>query len=159
MNVGAGGNWKRFNEKTNNEVIQQKSNVSCLSAVGERLLKNRGISISQDVIRDIIGEPSTVSMLANVLNQFDFIDEKTKWHGVVTDNKGVEFLLSQKNWGAIFIEDYFFNKIGHAVLIDGKTPTGLIKIKDSFDQTSYEITETEFFKFWGGEVIFYGKIK
>jgi hypothetical protein len=97
--------------------------------------------------------------LANALNQFDFIDEKTKWHGVVTDNEGVEFLLNQKNWGAIFIEDYLFNKIGHAVLIDGKTPTGLIKIKDSFDQTSYEITKAEFFKFWGGEVIFYGKIK
>lgn len=54
MKAGAGGNWKRFHEKIDNEVIQQKSNVSCLSAVGEMLLKNRGIFISQDIIRDII---------------------------------------------------------------------------------------------------------
>ena len=159
MKTGAGGNWKRFDEKVDSSVIQQTSGVSCLSAVGEMLLKNRDIIVSQAEIRDIIGEPSTASMLANALNRFDFSDEKLKWRGIVTNNEGVKFLFRQKNWSAILIEDYLLNKMGHAVLIHGKTRNGLIKINDSFDQTSYRITEAEFFKYWGGEVIFYGTIK
>jgi Peptidase C39 family len=159
MKAGAGGNWKRIDEKFDSSIIQQTSGISCLSAVGEMLLKNQGIFVSQAEIRDIIGEPSTASMLAFALNHFDISDGKNKWHGIVTDNEGVRFLLRQKNWSAILIEDYLLNKMGHAVLIDGKTPHNLIKIKDSFDQTSYKITEPEFFGYWGGEVVFYGKIK
>lgn len=159
MKAGAGGNWKRFNEILDESVIKQTSGISCLSAVGEMLLKNRGINVSQHKIRDIIGEPSTVSRLAYALNLFDLADENQKWHGIVTDDEGIRYLFRQKNWSAILIEDYLLNKIGHAVLIVGKTTQGLMKIKDSFDQTSYDITEEEFFKFWGGEVIFYGKIK
>ena len=44
-------------------------------------------------------------------------------------------------------------KLGHAVFIDGKTRSGLIKIKDPFDQTSYKMTAEDFWENWGGQVI------
>ena len=44
---GAGGNWKRIDEKFDAEIIKQTSGLSCVSAVGEMLLKRRGISLSQ----------------------------------------------------------------------------------------------------------------
>jgi hypothetical protein len=69
--VGAGGNWKRINEKFDASIIKQTSGLSCVSAVGEMLLVSRGISLSQTRILDIIGEPATAIDLAQVLNQFD----------------------------------------------------------------------------------------
>lgn len=49
--------------------------------------------------------------------------------------------------------------MGHTVLIDGETRDGLIKIKDPFDQTVYQMSVGDFLNHWAGEVIFYGRIK
>jgi len=51
--VGAGGNWKRIDEKFDASIIKQTSGLSCVSAVGEMLLASRGISLSQTRILDI----------------------------------------------------------------------------------------------------------
>jgi ABC-type bacteriocin/lantibiotic exporter with double-glycine peptidase domain len=157
MKSGAGGNWKRFDEKFDSSVVKQTSGISCVSAVGEMLLKSLGINVSQQIILDIIGEPATASSLAKVLNEFADSTETEKWHGTVTDEDSLEILLKRKNWAVILREP--LERFGHAVIVDGKTRGGLIKIKDPFDQTSYKMTKADFLNHWGGEVIFYGTVK
>ena len=43
--------------------------------------------------------------------------------------------------------------MGHAVVVAGRTETGMVKILDSFDQTSYKMSIEEILECWGGEVI------
>lgn len=153
MESGAGGNWRRFDEKFDASIVKQTTGISCLSALGEMLLKGRRLSISQEVIRDIIGEPSDVDKLSRALNQFDKSDDAFVWRGIATSNESLENLLRHhKNWGVILREGYP-TRIGHAVFINGKTRHNLIKIKDPFDQTSYKMTMEDFLNHWGGEVI------
>lgn len=153
MKSGAGGNWRRFDEKIDASIAKQTTGVSCLSALGEMLLKGRGLSISQETIRDIIGEPAYIGNLARTLNRFDTAEDGFVWRSFATTDESFEKLLRRhKNWGVILINDYL-DKIGHAVFIAGRTRSGLIKIKDPFDQTSYKMTKEDFFKHWGGEVI------
>ncbi len=151
MKVGAGGNWRRFDEKFDATILKQ-SDLSCVSTVGEMLLKNRGIDVSQDTIRDIIGVPAYVEALAMVLNDFDTdnLDGKI-WRGFTTDLDGLNLLVKLKNVGVIMKEP--LERLGHAVFLDGKTRSGLFKIKDPFDQTSYKMTEKDFWENWGGQVI------
>jgi ABC-type bacteriocin/lantibiotic exporter with double-glycine peptidase domain len=153
---GAGGNWKRSDEKFDAEIIKQTSGLSCVSAVGEMLLISRGISLPQQEILDIIGEPATAQDLARVLNQFDDITEEIQWHGTATNENEFENLIDGEIFAVILREPL---TMGHAVLIAGKTSDGLIKIRDPFDQTAYKMTFEEFFNHWAGEVIFYGRIK
>jgi hypothetical protein len=48
MKSGAGGNWRRFDESLDASIIKQTTGISCLSALGEMLLKRRGVSVSQE---------------------------------------------------------------------------------------------------------------
>lgn len=150
MKSGAGGNWRRFDEKFDASITKQTTGVSCVSAIGEMLLKNREINVSQKEILDIIGEPADVGSLARCLNQFDVSDDGKIWRGLVTEEQSLDVLFRQKNWAVILQEPL---GLGHAVLIDGRTRRGLIKIKDPFDQTSYKMTEEDFLNNWGGQVI------
>ena len=156
MKSGAGGNWRRLDEKFDGSIVKQTSGLSCVSAVGEMLLKNRGIFVLQKQILDIIGEPATLENLAKILNQFDNLADRKQWNGTVTDEDGLEILLQRENWAVVLREPL---TMGHAVYIDGKTKDGLIIIKDPFDQTSYKMTKFDFLNNWSGEVIFYGKTK
>lgn len=151
MKAGAGGNWRRFDEKFDPTIIKQ-TDLSCVSTVGEMLLKNRGISVSQEIIRDIIGVPSYPEALAECLNRFDKNNNDGKvWRSFTTDLDGIEILVKLRNFGVILKESN--EKLGHAVFIDGKTRSKLIKIKDPFDQTSYKMTTEDFWENWGGQVI------
>jgi ABC-type bacteriocin/lantibiotic exporter with double-glycine peptidase domain len=153
--VGAGGNWKRIDEKFDAGIVKQTSGLSCVSAVGEMLLKRRGIFLSQQEILDIIGEPATAEDLAQVLNRFDVSIKGQRWHGIATDESELEKLL--KGSFAVILREPLL--MGHTVLVDGETNDGLIKIKDPFDQTAYKMTAEDFLNHWAGEVIFYGRIK
>ena len=93
MKSGAGGNWRRFDEKFDASIVKQTTGDSCLSALGEMLLKRRGITVSQEIIRDIIGEPADAESLARALNQFDESDDEFVWRGLATDNRSLENLL------------------------------------------------------------------
>lgn len=92
MNAGAGGNWRRFDEKFDASIVKQ-TELSCLSAVGEMLLLNRNIAVSQEVIRDIIGVPSFIGNLARTLNRFDTSGDGLEWRGFPTTNESLEILL------------------------------------------------------------------
>lgn len=146
--AGAGGHWKRFDEEFNPEILKQTTGISCVSAVGEMLLKERGINISQEIIRDIIGEPATVKALAAELNKFD---KKGKWYGIFALPEEIEIVLRQKYLGVIFQEP---RHLGHAVLVK-KVTNNYILIYDPFDQTEYKMTKTDFNNAWGGGVIYY----
>jgi len=150
MKGGAGGNWRRFDEKFDASIVEQTSGLSCVSAVGKMLLRSRGISISQDAIRDIIGEPADLGSLALALNHFDSANDGKIWRGITTDHESLDILFRQKIWAAILCEPL---SLGHAVLISGRTQKGLINIKDPLDQTSYRRAEADFLKHWGGQVI------
>jgi ABC-type bacteriocin/lantibiotic exporter with double-glycine peptidase domain len=154
--TGAGGNWKRIDEKFDASIVKQTSGLSCVSAVGEMLLESRGIVLSQAQILDIIGEPATSGRLAETLNKFDVSEDGKQWHGVFVDPSNLEAVL-QAGILAVILREVF--EMGHAVLVEGVTPDGLIKIKDPFDQTAYLMTVKDFLEHWDGEVIFYGRIK
>lgn len=93
MKSGAGGNWQRLDEKFDNTIVKQTSGISCVSAVGEMLLKERGIYVSQEKIRDIIGEPAAIEILAAALNEFDISNDGKVWRGHATDNQSLEILF------------------------------------------------------------------
>ena len=146
---GAGGNWKRIDEKFDASIIKQTSGLSCVSAVGEMLLKQRGIALSQAQILDIIGEPAHISILAEVLNEFDLSEDGREWYGINVRPENLKTLLKENNWAAVLREP---QTMGHAVLING-TENRLIKIQDPFDQTAYLMTVEDFLENWNGEVI------
>lgn len=152
---GAGGNWKRIDEKFDADIVKQTSGLSCVSAVGEMLLARRGVSLSQRKILDIIGEPAQISRLADVLNEFGVSEHEKQWRGIVVEIENLDFLLQTGHIAVVLREPF---ELGHMVLVDGETPNGLIEIKDPFDQTSYKMTREEFLKHWNGEVIYYGRI-
>lgn len=104
--IGAGGNWKRIDEKFDASIVKQTSGLSCVSAVSEMLLASRGISLSQAQILDIIGEPATAENLARVLNQFDVSIEGRQWHGTATNESELTKLLKSGSFAAILRELY-----------------------------------------------------
>jgi len=69
--IGAGGYWKTIGEKKDSSVIRQITTTSCVSAVGEMILKERGFSLTQKQILATIGEASTTVDLARFLNKID----------------------------------------------------------------------------------------
>ena len=151
MAVGAGGNWTRHDEEFDESIVKQTTGVSCMSAAGEMLLRQRGIYVSQDEIRAIIGEPSYVKALADCLNSFDRADDNKLWIGISTDEESLEKLLAGSDLAIVLLEQPL--TMGHAVVIAGRTTTGMVKILDSYDQTSYKMSIEEILEYWGGEVV------
>lgn len=148
--VGAGGFWKVINERQNASVIKQETPFSCVAAVGAMLLRNRGISMTQREIIDIIGESSTTDKLAQLLNEIDKPNGEEKWHGVIVAVKYLERIVDKSSFGAVLREG---KPLGHLVLVE-KLNGNLLDIKDSWDGTSYQITIEEFLKVWNGEIVF-----
>lgn len=149
MISGAGGNWRRFDEKVDTSVIKQTSGLSCVSAIGEMLLQAQGISVSQSKLRDIIGEPADFGSLAQALNEFDQRPDGRIWRGLVTDDDGFEILIRDAILGVILCEPFL---MGHAVLVTGSV-RGILNIKDPLDQTSYKMHKTDFLAHWSGHAI------
>jgi len=151
MEIGAGGNWKRYDEKFDNSIVKQTTGVSCMAAAGEMLLRKRGILVSQEIIRGIIGEPSYVKALADCLNTFDKTDDGKVWLGISTDEESLEKLLSGSDLAIVLLDRPF--AMGHAVLVADRLTGGMIEILDPFDQTSYKMSLKDLLDHWGGEVV------
>lgn len=155
MESGAGGNWKRYGERKDASVIQQTTGISCMAAVGQMLLRSREISISQEKIRDIIGEPADSATLADALNRFDCSDDSFVWRGLfLEDFEALRQLLKNPSVGniAVVLREPA-TSTGHAVMLGGISVEGIVSIQDPFDQTSYEMKEADFDENWGLEVI------
>ena len=149
MNAGAGGNWTRFDECLDETVVKQ-SDLSCVSADGEMLMRDRGIVISQQEIRDIIGSPAHFESLAKCLNKFDRSEDGRIWRAFATDETSLIKLLNIQPVGVILIEAL---SMGHAVLIEKMESRNIFKIKDPFEQTRYSMNQRGFRSCWSGVVI------
>ncbi len=149
--VGAGGFWKTISEKADFSVVKQLTPYSCVSAVGEMLLRERGISMTQQQIIDIIGESSTTESLAALLNKIDKPRGNQKWHGTIVDIDDLQKILEKVSFAAVLREG---STLGHLVLVEGFDQKRLLKIKDPWDGTSYRMNIREFFRVWNGELLF-----
>jgi hypothetical protein len=149
MKAGAGGNWTRFDEKFDRNIVKQ-TDLSCVSAVGEMLLRDRGVRVPQEKLRDIIGEPAYFGVLAKTLNHFDSSDDGRIWKGFSTNEAGLLTLVKEQNIGVILVEPRF---LGHAVMVMATKRSDVFDIKDPFDQTSYSMHAVDFWSSWGGFVI------
>jgi filamentous hemagglutinin len=148
-NVGAGGYWNVIDEKLDVSVIRQATPFSCVAAVGAMLLQNRGISMTQEAIIDIIGESSSTESLATMLNQIDAIDD-TRWYGGFVAVHNLEKIGASGQFGAVFREG---RPLGHLVLVRNLSED-LIHISDPWEGTIYKMTVNEFLAVWDGEVVF-----
>ena len=154
MKAGAFGNWRKINEKVDLTIVKQVSEkgVSCVSAVGEMLLKSRNIFVTQAEILDIIGEPAGIDALAKCLNDFDISAIGDRWHAGFRRNFDADFLIPKKNFG-VFLKE--FGSETHAVFI--KEFRHRFIVNDPFDQSCYELTKKDFDSVWTGLYIYYGK--
>ena len=146
--VGTGGFWTVINERKDDSVIKQLTPFSCVAAVGEMLLRERGIEMTQTEIIDIIGESSTTKELAYLLNEKDKSSPE-KWHGIIVAVKYLEIIVKKSSFGAVLREGH---PLGHLVLVKALNGN-LFTVKDPWDGTKYEMTTEEFLKVWNGEVI------
>jgi filamentous hemagglutinin len=147
--VGAGGFWKVINERKDASVVKQLTPFSCVAAVGEMLLRERGIEMTQTEIIDIIGEASTTKELANLLNEKDTTFDE-KWHGVIVAVKYLEKIARKSSFAAVLREG---SALGHLILVESLNEN-LLTVRDPWDATKYEITVVEFLNVWNGEIVF-----
>jgi hypothetical protein len=148
--IGAGGYWERLNEIKDSSVVQQKTTLSCVAAVGEMLLQARGILMTQTEILAIIGEVSTTKNLAKLLNKVDKSIGNEEWHGTVIAVRHLEKVALLGNFGAVLREG---SPLGHLVLVETLS-NELLKIKDTWDATSYQMNVEKFLQVWNGEIVF-----
>jgi ABC-type bacteriocin/lantibiotic exporter with double-glycine peptidase domain len=148
MKSGAGGNWRRFDEKFDASIVKQKD-LSCVAAVGEMLLRERGIIFTQDKILGIIGEKASIYDLKDVLNE---ADKSSKWKGGYAIDDSTVF--GKEKFLAVLQEPL---NLGHAVFVKGIDEQGYFLINDPADQTAYRMTQKDFLENWGGGIIFYEK--
>lgn len=153
--LGAGGYWKTIGEKKDSSVIGQITTTSCVSAIGEMILQERGFLVTQKQILAIIGESSTTIELASFLNKIDKPVDNERWHGIVVEAEDFHTILKKGIFGAVFHEG---KPLGHLVLVDGLDNKGRVRIKDPWDGTSYKMEEAEFLRVWSGELIFRWKL-
>ncbi len=142
FDVGAGGDWQRIDEIFDFTVVKQFNVDACVSAVGEMLLQQRSIQISQEEIANFIGTPSNFELLADFFNSLK-LSNKT-WIGGFFDVKYFEKVMATGTWGAVLREPTFR---GHAVLVKRLKGNNLVEISDPFDQTSYQMKKEEFLKY------------
>ncbi len=139
---GALGNWEKIDEKFDKTIVKQTNDASCVAAVGEMLANYYGLHLAQTEILEAIGVWSNSKALATFLNS------KETQFGVEWIGGGFplesEFVkgISTDVWGAMLRQS---ETIGHAVLITGVDESGLMIIKDPFDQTRYKMTDLELF--------------
>ena len=152
MKAGAFGNWRKINEKFDLTIVKQVSEkgVSCVSAVGEMLLKSRNIFVTQAEILDIIGEPASIEMLKQYLNNVDTAEKEKSWQGGYSDDLDIDFLITKRNF-CVFLKE--FGSETHAVFIEKFD--GNFFIKDTFDQSSYQMTKDDFYNAWTGAYLNY----
>lgn len=145
--VGAGGNWKVIDEKPDASVVKQLTPFSCVAAVGEMLLRGRGISLSQQEIIDIIGEVSGFAQLADALQR---IDDGQPWFGGVVATINLESVAKFGEFAALLREG---RPLGHMVLVREIIHDRVI-IADPWEATVYGMTRDVFSAVWNGEVVF-----
>lgn len=148
--IGSGSSWRVIDEISDNSVVKQLTPYSCVAAVGEMLLRDRRIIVSQEAIIDIIGEPSDIVRLAAFLNKVDANEDGKSWNGLIVQRKSLSALIGNGQFGAVIRDG---SPLGHLVLVTEVDLNKLV-INDPWDASSYKVSLFEFFRHWNGEVIF-----
>lgn len=143
--VGSGGSWKVIDERPDASVVKQLTPHSCVAAVGEMLLRSRGISVSQREIIDIIGELSTPELLAKALNEIDDV----RWYGGFIDPDDPAALTERYEFGVVFRDG---QPLGHMVFVT-HFARSFVYIMDPWEGTAYRMSRTEFSNVWDGGVV------
>ncbi|GAB4202599.1 MAG: hypothetical protein Fur006_56280 [Coleofasciculaceae cyanobacterium] len=155
---GAGGNWRVIDEISDPNVVKQQDKLSCGTACGEMLLKERQIySVNQSIIATETGVPVSVEALAIALNTFDYSGSKLWLGGTVsipgaTNSELVDVLISTGSWAAVLWES--LADLGHMVVVDGIDDTGKILIRDPWNATRYKMDREEFLNYWNIQAIY-----
>lgn len=148
--IGAGGSWKAIDEKSDATVVKQVTPLSCVAAVGEMLLRSRGISVPQEAIIGIIEEPSSIGELADYLNTVDVEKKHTKWYGSIVERRNILLLLREGQFGAVLRDG---SALGHLVVVHAADARRL-KIKDPWGGTRTSCHSSSISDIWNGEAVF-----
>ncbi|MBC8233259.1 hypothetical protein H8E77_27240 [bacterium] len=140
---GAGGNWRTINEILAPSVVRQSGPMNCGAACGEMLLRTRGVFVTQDVIADITGAPSSASSLAQALNE---LDSGGAWFGSGVTEESFFALNQTGSWAAMLFETG--KRFGHWVNVNGVNHAGRVIIHDPTDGTQYLMELEEFMSHW-----------
>jgi len=155
---GAGGNWRVIDEITAPNIVKQQDQVSCGTACGEMLLREREIyDVSQSIIAAETGVPMSAEALAIALNSLDNSSSRVWLGGTVsipgaTYSEIIDVLIGTGSWAAVLWEP--LANLGHMVVVDGIDETGKILIRDPWDATSYKMDREEFINFWNSQAIY-----
>ncbi len=148
--AGAGGYWPVIAERPDPAVVRQTSDLSCVSACGEMLLKDRRMhTIAQADLLAQLGAPAIFVRLADALNR---LSHSGRWRGDYLNvpemggGKAIAILSSCGSWAAALRE--VGAKIDHAVVIDGVGGDGTVGVRDPFEATSYRMTRENFLTYW-----------
>jgi hypothetical protein len=158
--AGAGGDWKKINERVSKSVVQQYHPCACVGAVGE-MLTNGAIdqrtlmeAMSGNWGREILERwaergkhaAGTIDGLARELGT----EWKTARHKEAHRPVELEKLLRQNRpFGA---ELKTHEAMAHTVVVDGINEAGNICIRDPLKGTEYEMLRNTFIKIWSGVV-------
>jgi ABC-type bacteriocin/lantibiotic exporter with double-glycine peptidase domain len=140
---GAGGNWRTINEILDPNVVRQSCPMNCGADCGEMLLRARGVLVTQDVIADIAGAPSSASSLAQALNE---LDSGGTWFGSGVTEESFLALNQTGSWAAMFFETS--GRFGHWVNVNGVDYAERVIIHDPADGTQYLMELEEFMSHW-----------
>ncbi|GEM_PF-5846842 len=168
--AGAGKFWETIEQKTAKpldrllpgdvRVVKQHHKNSCVAAVGDML--TNGIRSQLELIKELnqcwwpeylAKHPEPTSSLENLGMELNRQGTK-KWDYVPLERseKNLEILIeSNKEPFAVTLMAEGM-RYSHAVVIDGATKNGLIKVRDP-DGTYYKMTKTEFLDAWTGETL------
>jgi ABC-type bacteriocin/lantibiotic exporter with double-glycine peptidase domain len=156
--AGAGGNWPAIDEIFDPKVVKQKSDLSCVAACGEMLLKDRGINISQAVIEELIGLASAPEFLAGALNELN-PDTSGQWKGAFLNLPGAtqfqvfETLNTTGSWAAVLWEKGV--GIGHMIIVDGLDEDEYVMIRDPWQGTRYRMIIDDFLQYWSQSGVYW----
>lgn len=155
---GAGGNWPVIDEKLDPAVVRQTLDVSCVSACGEMLLRDRGVdTLTQADILEQLGSPAVTADLAGALNGLLGTRE---WRGSALDvpamggRRAIALLSATGSWAA---ELYALGaRLAHAVVVDAVNDDDTLGMRDPFDGTSYKMEVDAFLTYWSWTAVWQG---
>jgi ABC-type bacteriocin/lantibiotic exporter with double-glycine peptidase domain len=136
---GAGGSWRTIDEVTDAIVIRQSNSMNCGAACGEMLLRAQGVFVSQEMIAEIAGAPSSAESLAAALND---LNTHGTWFGSGVTKSSFEALNQTRLWSAMLFEASA--RFGHWVCVSGLNPAGRVIIFEPADGTRYMMEIEEF---------------
>lgn len=143
VRAGAGGNWQTINEVADSNVVRQSDPMNCGAACGQMLLREKGVFVSQDVIAEKAGAPSSAENLAAALNE---LDPGGTWFGSGVTEQSFEGLNQTGSWAAMLFEAGA--RFGHWVNVVGVNRAGRLIVHDPADGTRYLMETHEFMSHW-----------